>query len=271
MGFAINVFEPLLSFDGILPVIGAGIVLGLALLVLPHTRIFRKGRLATAFSLLICSFSTLAGWAGWQEEQLTKSSVRTGSRDAANAMHGSKASVIARTDRGRVIRLDRVEKSENYHGVLEQEERQLSQNSYGSSFKRTANPTPESNCHGWVFADGHYWIDGDEVDPILEDNGYTQVSTPQSGDLIVYRTGDAVSHVGLVRTVAANGLLVVESKWGSKGRFLHTPEDQPYWHSWGFYRSPRQGHQLKGIHETPAESSPAQTDIVSLPGTKREG
>jgi hypothetical protein len=42
-------------------------------------------------------------------------------------------------DRGREIRLGRVDKSEKYHGVLEQEERQTGS---GSSFKRTANPTP---------------------------------------------------------------------------------------------------------------------------------
>src|SRR5262249_33256339 len=35
---------------------------------------------------------------------------------------------------------------------------------------RTAGPDPASNCHGWVFAGGRFWIDGSDVEIILADN-----------------------------------------------------------------------------------------------------
>ena len=38
--------------------------------------------------------------------------------------------------------------------------------------------------------------------------------------------------------------LMVESKWGLGGRFVHRPEQQPYGTSYCYYRSARQGHAL---------------------------
>ena len=57
-----------------------------------------------------------------------------------------------------------------------------------------------SNCHGWVFTDGEFCVDGARVDDILRENGYTPVVDPQPSDLIVYRDHDGVPmHTGIAR------------------------------------------------------------------------
>jgi hypothetical protein len=107
----------------------------------------------------------------------------------------------------------------------------------------------ECNCHGWVFTAGRYWVHGTDVERILKDNGYRPVSNPQPGDLAIWRNPwDAVSHSGLVRSAAADGELLVESKWGRGGRYVHTPTRHPYPHDrCTFYHSPRGGHLLLGV------------------------
>jgi len=37
----------------------------------------------------------------------------------------------------------------------------------------------------------------------------------------------------------------VESKWGPLGRYLHPPECQPWGGHFSYYRSSRDGHQLR--------------------------
>jgi hypothetical protein len=110
---------------------------------------------------------------------------------------------------------------------------------------QTADADKSCNCHGWVFTGGRYSVRGMEVDRILEDNGYTEVSRPQPGDAIVYRSeSGTVLHSGVVRVVA-NDLILIESKWGPNGRFLHAPETQVYSPRWAYYHSTRHGHELQ--------------------------
>jgi hypothetical protein len=116
---------------------------------------------------------------------------------------------------------------------------------------------PSHNCHGWVFTGGRFWIAG-VVDDILTDNEYRLVSTPAVGDLAVYR-GDAgnVVHSGIVRS--AEGCILVESKWGPMGRFIHCPDDQPFGGACAFYRSARRGHLLRGL---PPEEAQAVSNVA---------
>jgi hypothetical protein len=113
----------------------------------------------------------------------------------------------------------------------------------------TAPPTHEYNCHGWVFLGGRHWLCGYQVEQVLEDNDYRPVSKPRPGDVAVYRDGaGAVVHSGVVRT-ASDGLVLVESKWGGLGRYLHAPSDHCYGDAaCTYYRSPRPGHLL-ALHE----------------------
>jgi hypothetical protein len=127
------------------------------------------------------------------------------------------------------------------------------------------------NCHGFVFADGRYWVSDSKVDMILEDNGYRLVSEPRSGDVAVYRGGqNKVCHTGVVRYVSPeSGTILVESKWGGMGLFIH-PHNV---HCFGtndctFYRSDRAGHRLMGIPEfgarVPSSAAPGYAVIPSL-------
>jgi hypothetical protein len=118
----------------------------------------------------------------------------------------------------------------------------------GGSKATPVHPTSANdlaNCHGWVFTDGQYLLWSKGVERILEDNGYELSQSPLPGDLIVYRNASGgISHTGLVQAVYLGGLVVIDSKWGLGGRFIHGPEQQPYGNRYGFYRSARQGHTV---------------------------
>ncbi len=103
-----------------------------------------------------------------------------------------------------------------------------------------------ANCHGWVFLDGQYLITGEAVQRILDDNGYEVVDEPTAGDVIIYRDQHRnIVHSGLVRGVLNDGTVIIESKWGVEGVFLHNPLDTPYSVLFDYYRSPRPTHQVK--------------------------
>ncbi|MCI0641110.1 MAG: hypothetical protein L0Y72_10530 [Gemmataceae bacterium] len=118
------------------------------------------------------------------------------------------------------------------------------------------------NCHGWTFSGGQFWIQPRDVPIILEDNGYEEVEAPRPNDVAVYRdAGGAISHTGIVRFVGG-GLILVESKWGRIGRFLH-PHDV---HCYGadrcaFFRSERVGHFLQGVSGD-SDSALPSADLV---------
>lgn len=111
----------------------------------------------------------------------------------------------------------------------------------------------DCNCHGWVFTGGQYWVASEEVQTILDDNGYQAVTEPHPGDLVIYRDeSGAISHTGLLRTAGGDCPLLVESKWGGIGRFIHQAADHAYGDmTWTFYRSARNGHILRGLSASP--------------------
>lgn len=106
-----------------------------------------------------------------------------------------------------------------------------------------------TNCHGWLFAGGKGLIDNHDVDQILDDNGYYDVETPVPGDIIVYRAeiDNSIVHTGLIKVATHDGIVLVESKWGYYGRFLHQPKHQAYSQKFRVLRSPRDGHELAGV------------------------
>jgi len=129
-------------------------------------------------------------------------------------------------------------------------ERRLVQNMAGDMIATdTGTGTLASNCHGWVFTGGRYWVQSDAVGRIVKDNGYREVKAPQAGDLVVYRESDGrVVHSGVVRYVDERGGALVESKWGVVGCFLHPADRHCYVGADpAFFRSPRTGHLLRGL------------------------
>ncbi len=153
----------------------------------------------------------------------------------------------ARTDAGRLVALYRSALPEDDGKLRALEGAVLRLCSLTERVIRRAPPGEASNCHGWVFTGGRYWVRGPDVELILKDNGYTPVARPRPGDLIVYHDATRVIHTGLVRTADADGLILIESKWGKGGRFLHAPEDQPYAGEMTYYRTNRPGHLLRGL------------------------
>jgi hypothetical protein len=109
---------------------------------------------------------------------------------------------------------------------------------------RTSPPDRRSDCHGWIFADGRWWILGADVDAILQDNGYQPVAEPGVGDLVVYRRGALITHSGVVSATANGRPALVESKWSWLGTYLHAPEVHPYGGNPAYFRSARAGHRL---------------------------
>ena len=152
-------------------------------------------------------------------------------------------SVVAYTDTGRPVELA-VYGEVDFPAARSQADEDLLSRNLRFTLIRTASPDPASNCHGWVFTGGRYWVNGNSVDQILVDNGYSEVTDPHAGDLIIYRgTAGEVAHTAVVR--ATGDLVLVEGKWSCLGCYMHMPEQYPYRYGWTFYRSTRQGHVLR--------------------------
>lgn len=98
----------------------------------------------------------------------------------------------------------------------------LSDPHYAQQFIRTGPPELLYNCHGWTFAQGQRAVSDEEVNDFLQSGRYRKVNIPVSGDVVVYydKSGD-LCHSGIVKATGRQGFVLVESKWGGAGRFLH--------------------------------------------------
>lgn len=162
------------------------------------------------------------------------------------------------TDRGRLLPVFNLVVPET---AEEYEQTYLAERHFAWRMIRTGDSDPTYNCHGWVFTAGRFALRSEDVELILEDNHYTRVDRPQPGDLILYRDEQGrILHTGLVRSVIGDEIVLIESKWGPLGRFLHGPEDQPWGDNYAYYRSPRPSHLLAVVEgPVPPESSLAGT------------
>ncbi len=166
--------------------------------------------------------------------------------------------IVALTDGGRELPLCAYEQSER---LLEEERGILGLSQYQHQVIRLVEPRTQCNCHGWVYTQGKYAIRSRDVSTILEDNGYAVVTQPQVGDLAIYRTStEEVAHTGLVRLVADDGSIFVESKWGPLGVYLHPVASQPYGNRHVYYRSQRAGHVVAVV---PSSSTPAEETTLA--------
>jgi hypothetical protein len=167
----------------------------------------------------------------------------------------------ALTDASRPVPVFKYQPSDQ---LAELERWTLTDSRFANQVIRLAAPTGDCNCHGWAFTGGKFAIRGTDVPTILADNGYGAVREPQAGDLAIYTgpEGD-VTHTGIVRSIDPDsGLILIESKWGALGVYLHAPEAQPFGRDYTFYRSQRSGHRL-GV--MPSSSRPAE--VVFRPAT----
>ena len=193
------------------------------------------------------------GTIGWQVHSLDRDSALEMESDEINLPGAVPQGLepipgwVARTDKGRAVPMMRMLGAP----TLDAEEQAAYIHSRGLDVRviQTAPGDTSYNCHGWVFAGGKAWIASASVDEILEDNGYHTVSRPGVGDLVVFRDADGkVSHSALVRAATEDGGILVESKWGFTGRYVHSLEHHAYRADQAtFYHTTRGGH---GLHES---------------------
>ncbi len=131
------------------------------------------------------------------------------------------------------------------------EERFLDGDNVRNRLIRRQPASDVSNCHGWVFTGGRFWVGGAEVDNILTENGYVAITTPRPGDLAVYRQDGAVVHTAVVRYVTAGMPVLVEGKWGTTGVYLHDVDGSVYGTGYTYYRADRATHVLAGLGSAP--------------------
>lgn len=201
-----------------------------------------------AVLLLVVGLLTSAGLAS-QAEALFCPQVADTDLAGPEDLAMTDAPVTARTDTGRVVPLYVPVRLPDDPGALEAYEARLIRDyALFDRLIRVAPADERYNCHGWVFTDGRAYVRGTDVPHILMDNGYQRVSDPQEDDLVVYRDARrGIVHTGVVRAASAGGPLLVESKWGRAGRFVHLPDRCCYQAAHEFYRSARKGHLLNGL------------------------
>ena len=157
----------------------------------------------------------------------------------------------AATDRGTPIVLKEAAEHREPSTLLEPEEKTLRASPIRDHMIRRSAPFDGSNCHGWVFAGGKFYLSPDDVEAILKENGYQEVHQPLPGDLVVYRQGGVVAHTALVRYVTEGQPVLVEGKWGVLGVYLHPADKSFYGTEYTFHRSARSGHLLVGLGGSP--------------------
>ncbi len=179
-------------------------------------------------------------------------------------------STRALTDLGREIAMRETTEPRDDANLTMLESAVLSNPTVRDSVIRCQPVSDRSNCHGWVFTGGRYWITGTQVDLILVDNVYERVTEPRPGDLAVYRSGEVVTHTGIVRYVSENLPVLVEGKWGCTGVYLHAVDKSVYGTSFTYYRSSRSGHLLAGISTTEPSDSQSSPHIMPNPANPDE-
>jgi hypothetical protein len=159
----------------------------------------------------------------------------------------------ARTDKGRAVALFHFA----IHTAADEVERFMrASETVQTQVIRLEGANPAANCHGWVFTGGAYGVRDSDVRLILEDHQYETTNEPREGDLALYFQDGQLTHAGLARRPDPRGPILVESKWGPFGLYLHPPEKQPFSGLCQFFRSPRPGHLL--TITTPAVISSAE-------------
>jgi hypothetical protein len=155
-------------------------------------------------------------------------------------------SVWGWTDRRTPVRLYRAESPRSAEELRDLEFEVLSAQKRQGRVLRRHDADDNSNCFGWIFADGRYWLDNDQVEVILNDNGYDLVPSAMTGVLAVYRDREQrIHHMAVVRAICDDGTVLVEGKWGWMGVYLHRLTDSLYGQNVSLYRSERRGHALR--------------------------
>ncbi len=91
--------------------------------------------------------------------------------------------------------------------------------------------TRKYNCHSYAWHDQStsnlWWIDN--PNDYISDPLVTRVYSPRAGDRITYQVTSTgkYEHSGIVESVAANGTILIKSKWGAWGLYIHSIDNCP--------------------------------------------
>ncbi len=102
-----------------------------------------------------------------------------------------------------------------------------------SGATRVNEPTAVYNCHSyaWYYTSIYnpYWIC--DVGPFIDDNACStafDVNSAQVNDIVVYLNENGVPlHSGVVSSIDSSGNLIVKSKWGQAGVYIHAIDSVP--------------------------------------------
>jgi hypothetical protein len=218
-------------------------------LALAGLRVARHPRVHAALLLILSSLS-LAGYAYYLDRKLSPedSDAILKTVDSVVTLE-EQATHWAMTDAGRSVPLFTATPESEADGRRPDETTYLRDHHFQLSVICNEPKTDASNCHGWVFTGGRYWLRGAAVEPVLEDNGYSPVQTPALGDLALYRDENGtIAHSGVVCGFTSKHEVLVESKWGRLGRYIHRADQHAYANTTcTYYHSPRAGHLLRGL------------------------
>lgn len=102
---------------------------------------------------------------------------------------------------------------------------------------RLRSSTAVYNCVGLVFASRRTWVDTQVVPTILTEDEYHKLVSPRDveiGDLVIYRESrrNIMTHVGVIverraDVPSAEWEIIVMSKWGAAGEYIHPLKDVP--------------------------------------------
>jgi hypothetical protein len=240
----------------LLAVMGVSLILAVASSpLLPHVARFLAilGRRPQVQALVLMAAGiALAGWQMWQmdsafERDMNETEVHLTLLTDPSSLNLATAR-RARTDAGTAVALYSPQAISEDERSSVPEMRYLQQQHMELKVIQTAPPDPRYNCHGWVFAGGRYWVRSDAVNRVLADNRYDKVERPAAGDVAIFRNEKGeVTHSALVRSADEGAPVLLESKWGRLGRYVHTASDHAYCgHTVTYYRAQREGHLLCG-------------------------
>jgi hypothetical protein len=215
-------------------------------------------------AIFLISVAELAGFAQATRQFSNTIAMQGCSSDVSNVGTPGKlvekAAFRATTDSGIPVRLfERQITTNAFRAYLER-----CRESFAAISERAmlrAKPFVQSNCHGWVFTQGQHILIGEDVELILKGNNYTEVSTPQANDVVVYRSNEGlILHTGVVRG-SLEGATIVESKWGIGALYLHIAEEQPYSQNLTYFRTARPSHSITIAHSH--EGPAAKADLFA--------
>jgi hypothetical protein len=163
------------------------------------------------------------------------------------------------TDQGTAVELTECPNPRPASDLVRMERQSIRKSGHADFIMRLHPADDRSNCFGWVFTGGQYYIDGRQVDRILEENSYQAVADPKPGDLVVYRWQGLPTHMAIVRYVSEGQPVLIEGKWGWEGVYLHPVTKSNFGNDFTYYRSPRGGHLLRQSADPAGAKADART------------